>query len=692
MTTESRTIEIVAKVKDFATSALRKFSTTLQAWSKRATTQLVALSKSVLSLRTAFGLLVGGFAAFRGGRAVVGILDSAEQMTRLAEATNTSVEQLSVLQQAFDFAGIDAKKFGGVTTQLSRAVGTALNDGTSKAAIQFNRLGISLETLRKSGPIELFSEIAGALEQIATPQQRLAALAELFPKAADSLEDFVAVLGQGRNAFRAFLDATEYFGGALSEQAASATGRLKTAIDALGLSLGKVSRAATVAIAEKLAPIFERFATWFALNGERIGKAIGAIVAALVELTLKVAEAFVRLVGFLSSNGEKIVEWLEEIPFIGATAAKAMRELFDTREIVPKARKFRDELADLAEQEQKLLRVQEDLQRAIAIEKGSGDDPSVARLAQLNSDLEAAAAQRQDIFFRMSAAEAEFYNAQKRGGGQAFPLEMQRQRAGAEIRASADDLFSRDQVDGMPAPFRELAEALKEAMRGLTALGEEAEDTSKKVKGAFEEFSDGFAAQFAEIRKQWSDFGAAGREAATSIISGGLDGLTDAFADIVTGQKSAKEAFKDLARTMLGELARIIAKLAIMRAMQGFGLGLPPGLETGGVMPGNVQSTVPLQKFANGGVVKRPTLALFGEGKASRGEAFVPLPDGRRIPVALTGGGGGGGGVMNITIQAMDGADVQRVLVGNRGTLRALWSHDISRVQAVRQTVKGAVQ
>jgi hypothetical protein len=41
-----------------------------------------------------------------------------------------------------------------------------------------------------------------------------------------------------------------------------------------------------------------------------------------------------------------------------------------------------------------------------------------------------------------------------------------------------------------------------------------------------------------------------------------------------------------------------------------------------------------LQTYARGGIADRPQLALFGEG--SRPEAFVPLPDGRRIPVALS--------------------------------------------------------
>jgi hypothetical protein len=46
-----------------------------------------------------------------------------------------------------------------------------------------------------------------------------------------------------------------------------------------------------------------------------------------------------------------------------------------------------------------------------------------------------------------------------------------------------------------------------------------------------------------------------------------------------------------------------------------------------------------LRKYAAGGIATGPQLALYGEG--SMNEAYVPLPDGRRIPVAMAGGAPG---------------------------------------------------
>ena len=69
------------------------------------------------------------------------------------------------------------------------------------------------------------------------------------------------------------------------------------------------------------------------------------------------------------------------------------------------------------------------------------------------------------------------------------------------------------------------------------------------------------------------------------------------------------------------------------------------GAAAGGIMPGGVTG------YANGGVVKRPTVGLVGEGKMN--EAVVPLPDGKAIPVNM---GSGMGQNNNVTVNvSMDG-------------------------------------
>lgn len=61
------------------------------------------------------------------------------------------------------------------------------------------------------------------------------------------------------------------------------------------------------------------------------------------------------------------------------------------------------------------------------------------------------------------------------------------------------------------------------------------------------------------------------------------------------------------------------------------------GFAMGGIMTGS--GPLKLRRYAAGGIASSPQLAMFGEG--SRPEAYVPLPDGRTIPVTMKNGGGG---------------------------------------------------
>jgi len=72
-----------------------------------------------------------------------------------------------------------------------------------------------------------------------------------------------------------------------------------------------------------------------------------------------------------------------------------------------------------------------------------------------------------------------------------------------------------------------------------------------------------------------------------------------------------------------------VANSAISGAATGISNAIVTNLMTGangGVAPGGFKA------FANGGVVKKPTFGLIGEGKFN--EAVVPLPDGKSIPIS----------------------------------------------------------
>jgi tape measure domain-containing protein len=83
----------------------------------------------------------------------------------------------------------------------------------------------------------------------------------------------------------------------------------------------------------------------------------------------------------------------------------------------------------------------------------------------------------------------------------------------------------------------------------------------------------------------------------------------------------------------------------------------------GGIMTS--KGSIPLMKYATGGIANSPQLSLFGEGRLP--EAYVPLPDGRSIPVTLTGTLPGGFGGGNVIINVHEGQGTRAKVNQQRG-------------------------
>jgi hypothetical protein len=84
----------------------------------------------------------------------------------------------------------------------------------------------------------------------------------------------------------------------------------------------------------------------------------------------------------------------------------------------------------------------------------------------------------------------------------------------------------------------------------------------------------------------------------------------------------------------------------------------------GGVMTefGEMQ----LRKYANGGIANKPQVAIYGEG--SQNEAFVPLPDGRTIPVTMSGGGQSQAAAPNVMVNVIN--QTSQPVNGQQGNMR----------------------
>lgn len=107
----------------------------------------------------------------------------------------------------------------------------------------------------------------------------------------------------------------------------------------------------------------------------------------------------------------------------------------------------------------------------------------------------------------------------------------------------------------------------------------------------------------------------------------------------------------------------------------------------GGIMTSG--GSVPLKKYAKGGVATTPQLALYGEGRHP--EAYVPLPDGRTIPVTMTGDSqvtSGAGGQLNsvmisIEVNNQGGNATQTSDASGDAATKSQWAGAAEKMKAI---------
>ena len=275
-----------------------------------------------------------------------------------------------------------------------------------------------------------------------------------------------------------------------------------------------------------------------------------------------------------------------------------------------------------------------------------------------------------DIQERASRAESEFKTREEqvrllRESGAISELESLRRLATAreESARQLEQLSSEARAVAEAAPgnerfaeaMRQIAEAARTAAAGAKELGQRAKEVAEPFTAGFQKGLKSFIEDAEAMGKQIE-----------SITSRAFNGMTDALTQFVM---TGKLDFKSLANSIISDLIRIQIQRAITIPLANAMMGLF-GFANGGVMTGS--GPMALRSYASGGIANSPQLALFGEG--SRPEAYVPLPDGRSIPVTMS-GGASAGDVFNISVSVSDaGASSRGDDSGGRDLGRAIAS------------------
>ena len=184
---------------------------------------------------------------------------------------------------------------------------------------------------------------------------------------------------------------------------------------------------------------------------------------------------------------------------------------------------------------------------------------------------------------------------------------------------------------GQAAELKNATNALIEQKKALIDLKEEQKQSfGQGAKEAIKSYAENISDVASQTKK---------------LFTNAFQGMEDAFVKFV---QTGKLNFADLAKSIEADLIRIAYRQLVVKTVLGaFGVS---GFADGGVMTSD--GPMPLKRYANGGIANSPQLAMFGEGSGP--EAFVPLPDGRSIPVTMKGQSGGSAGdtkvVVNVNI------------------------------------------
>jgi hypothetical protein len=244
--------------------------------------ELEVLKRQALSTASALKgtMLLGGLTValretIQGFNEVKKAIDLGGELSDLSARTGQTVGDLVVLRQAFENAGIGAGATGQLLNLLQKSL-TGVNEEGVPTSKAFDRLGVSLESLKSQSAVGQIESLSAAFADIANPADRTRIAMELFGRSGGQM---LAVLSDSS----AMGVARSQVGslGETMERNAAAFDKLGDSWDAIGLRMTQLF----TGIAEEIGPMLQHVADYANnIDLTKAGKFIGDLVLKLTEL------------------------------------------------------------------------------------------------------------------------------------------------------------------------------------------------------------------------------------------------------------------------------------------------------------------------------------------------------------------------------------------------------------------------
>ena len=213
-----------------------------------------------------------------------------------------------------------------------------------------------------------------------------------------------------------------------------------------------------------------------------------------------------------------------------------------------------------------------------------------------------------------------------------------------DLTSGMTDLFGEDFTKGFTERFEKSFEKINQLYSGETnAPATYFNDIKDSADGAGDAIEKSFGQTMLDKLKTFKDGIKSVKESMADVVVKGIKGMEDALVEFVT---KGKLSFRNLANSIIADLARIAIQQAITKPLTGWFEGLFKNANGNAFIDGKVQ------KYAYGGVVNKPTLFPMANGMGLMGEAgaeaILPLSRGSDGKLGVKSQGGATNVVVNV--------------------------------------------
>lgn len=602
--------------------------------SKRAEKRLQEMTKRAKDFGTAVGVATAA-AATALAVMVKQSIDAMDNMSKLAQSTGVAVEELSALAYAADLSGVSEDALGTSLVKLTKNMSDAAQ-GTGEAQKAFDALGISVKNADGSlkGADDVLGEIAGKFAQYRDGAEKTALAVSLFGR---SGADLIPLLNSGAEGLAEMTAEAEELGLTFDQQTGKAAEAFNDNLSRLNaVKKGLVNRI-TAELLPSLVNLSDRF-VGSAKSAERLdqvariaatgvkllttagiivagvfktlGEAIGGVAAAVVQLVtgnfkgaFETVKAYqMDVVGNIAGTIQSVrAVWDDTSADIAADAPETSEKL--AAPVIQAEKKVKESTKKIVDEAEKTYkRIEEAIGRIQRDISTFGMTDEQVALFDLKAD--GATPEQLQRAEKLLETRRQL-NEQERAGAVLGDLNLELDALGK----SNEYLATRDAL-------------LRAGVDAESALGQQISQTVADIYRQGDAIDDQIA-----------------------LLDEFKLAASDALVDVVTGAKSAKDAFLDFLDAINQRVAQMIAD-NLMEQLFG-----AKGTTESGSSGGWLQTVAGLifgGARAGGGDVSNGRAYLVGEEGP---EMFVPRTAGTVIPAdrtaAMRGVGRSGGNVTN---------------------------------------------